>query len=29
MKNSFGLKTYKDLSGKDLSKDFWNYVENK
>ena len=24
-----GLKTYKDLSGKDLSKDFWNYVENK
>ena len=29
MKNSFGLKSYKDLSGKDLSKDFWNYVENK
>jgi len=24
-----GLKTYKDLSGIDLSKDFWNYVENK
>ena len=24
-----GLKTYKDLSGRDLSKDFWNYVENK
>ena len=24
-----GLKTYKDLSGTDLSKDFWNYVENK
>ena len=24
-----GLKTYKDLCGKDLSKDFWNYVENK
>ena len=24
-----GLKTYKDLSGKDLSQDFWNYIENK
>jgi len=24
-----GLKTYKDLSGIDLSKDFWNFVENK
>jgi len=24
-----GLKTYKDLSSRDLSKDFWNYVENK
>ena len=24
-----GLKTYKDLCGRDLSKDFWNYVENK
>jgi len=24
-----GLKTYKDLSGTDLSKDFWNYVEDK
>ena len=24
-----GLKKYKDLSGRDLSKDFWNYVENK
>ncbi len=24
-----GLKTYKDLSGIDLSKNFWNYVENK
>ena len=24
-----GLKTYKDLSGRDLSKDFWNYIENK
>jgi len=23
-----GLKTYKDLFGRDLSKDFWNYVEN-
>ena len=24
-----GLKTYKDLSGEVLAKDFWNYVENK
>ena len=24
-----GLKNFKDLTGKDLAVDFWNYLENK